>query len=162
VALVGDKWEAVGAQFQHPVVFKKIFSHEDVVLNDYFETKQVKTQMVLRYPEFTRFIGRIGRFTPVKEGGGELLRIQEVVPKSEKDVKVAMETYGLSADEVRENPDTPIRKLYAVTGSSRYLWEEASLVQSADELDMRYYDTLVEDALATIGKFGDSTIFTTT
>jgi energy-coupling factor transporter ATP-binding protein EcfA2 len=133
VARVGAHWEAVGAQFQHPVVFKKIFSHEEISFEDYFETKSVKSHKILKfkYPESTRFIGKIGQFVPVIEGGGELLRIQDNKP-------------------------------YAVTGTKGYLWEEARLVTDPGQIDMRYYEKLIEGALATIAKFGDPTIFTTT
>lgn len=37
----GGQWTATGAQFAVPYVFKKCFSHEEIVVDDYCETKQV-------------------------------------------------------------------------------------------------------------------------
>ena len=72
------KWEAVGAQFQHPVVFKKLFSGETIHFEDYCEAKSVqKGAMYLDFnhdspdpktTESMRFVGRTGLFVPVKEG----------------------------------------------------------------------------------------------
>lgn len=142
VAKDGDKWTAVGAQFQHPVVYKTLFgSEKDVVFDDYCETKQVsKGSMYIDYnstkpmafadiPSGTmQFVGRTGRFVPVKEGfgGGILYRVQE-------------------------------EKNYAVAGTKGYLWHEADMAATLgpDAIDMSYYENLVESARETIAKFGD-------
>ena len=41
VARSGDTWTAVGSQFQHPYVFKELFSHEPLVFDDLCEVKNV-------------------------------------------------------------------------------------------------------------------------
>ena len=41
------KWTATGAQFQHPYVFKKLFSKEPIEFNDLCETKNVSTALYL-------------------------------------------------------------------------------------------------------------------
>lgn len=142
VARQGDKWTAVGAQFQHPVVFKTLFgSKDDITFQDLCETKQVsKGAMYLDYqstkpmaftdiPEGSmHFIGRTGLFVPLKEGfgGGILYRVQD-------------------------------EKNYAVAGTKGYLWQESDLAASLDPdaIDMSYYDSLIESARETIAKFGD-------
>jgi hypothetical protein len=131
------KWEAVGAQFQHPYVFKKLFSGEDIEFDDLCETKQVtQGAMYLDFEHDTpmvtereglRFVGRTGRFTPVKEGqnGAVLYRVKD-------------------------------DKRYAVTGTKGYLWMESEMALSTGaKVNMDYFDGLVDQAVQTINKFGD-------
>jgi DNA polymerase elongation subunit (family B) len=133
------KWEAVGAQFQHPYVFKTLFSQEPVTPDDYFEAKQVqKGTMYLDFdaaqnPNGTQrgaqFIGRTGRFIPVKpeSGGGVLYRNHE-------------------------------GKNYAVAGTKGYFWLEAEMAEqlgSELQIDMAYFEALTSKAIKDINKFGD-------
>lgn len=75
------------------------------------------------------FVGRIGQFTPVKEGcGGGLL--------------------------VREKEG----KYYSATGASGYRWLESEMVEQLgkeDCADHGYYRNLVNEAKASIAEFGD-------
>jgi len=123
-----DCWKATGAQFQHPYVFKNLFSGEDVEFNDLCETKQVqKGSIHIRIGDDLRFVGRIGRFVPVEEGcgGGTLLRVHE-------------------------------GKEYAVTGTKGYLWKEANLFDpEKDTINIKYFEKLGDDAVKAINKFGD-------
>lgn len=132
------KWEAVGAQFQHPYVYKELFTKEEIDWDDLCEAKSVqKGTMYIDYEhdrpvalaEGMQFIGRTSRFVPVTEnsGGGVLYR----------------------------NVDG---KNYAVAGTKGHLWLEADVAAGLGdkcELDMSYYDNLVENAVATIEKFGN-------
>lgn len=116
----GKPWEAVGAQFQHPYVYKTVLSNEEVVFDDLLETKNVsKGDIYIISDEDSRFVGRIGRFVPVVEGvgGGALTRVFE-------------------------------GKNYAVSGTKGYLWLEADRVREMDEsvIDTRYYEALSEKA----------------
>lgn len=139
IAKKDDKWDAVGAQFQHPFVYKTLFSHEDIEWDDLCETKQV-TQGSM-YLDFgaekpmhmveneMHFVGRTGRFVPVTEGsgGGILYRVKD-------------------------------GKKYAVTGTKGYLWLEAEIAKQFRDkvdVDMSYFDNLVVEAIKTISKFGD-------
>lgn len=75
------------------------------------------------------FIGKVGQFTPVKPGtgGGVLLR----------------ESGG---------------KYSAATGSKGYRWMESEMLRALgreDCIDRRYYNKLVDDAVAAIAKYGD-------
>lgn len=175
------KWAATGTQFQVPYVFKTLFSHEPLVLSDLSETRSVTTSLYLdmneglpcddllikikkireqlsgdpdkhlskkyqgmldRFKDLSneeldkeikachnyRFIGRVGQFCPIKQGkgGGILLR--------EKD-----------------------GKYYAVGGSKGYRWLESEMVQSLDkqdDIDLRYYEKIAEDAVSSISKYG--------
>jgi hypothetical protein len=152
IALVNDavfvgktdgKWKAVGAQFQHPYVYKSLFTNEDFIFEDLVETKQViKGALYLDYDydrpmavpnDGMKFIGRIGRFVPVREGknGGRLYRVVD-------------------------------DKCYAATGTKNYLWAEADMALDeigklddwSDYIDVNYFDGLVDDAKKAINKFG--------
>lgn len=134
VAKKGDKWEAVGAQFQHPYVFKMLFSHEPIEYKDLFEAKHVtQGTMYLDFEhdrpiamvEGMKFVGRSGLFIPVVSDGGVLYRVKD-------------------------------EKLYAVTGTKGYLWQEADMaVEFNPTVDMSYYEKLLSDATATLNKFGE-------
>lgn len=135
-------WEAVGAQFQHPYVYKKLFSKEKVENRDFCETKQVKvgsmflnfegvdTPIALEKGDQRQFIGRTGMFVPIKEeAGGAILEVQR--------------------DE---------GKFHAVTGTTGYHWLEKEMVDEFDkwdDVDFGYFEGLVNKAIMKINEFGD-------
>ena len=128
---------AVGAQFQHPVVYKTLFTGEPLEFDDYCEVRAVQKGVIyldLAWnkaaaldPEGMQFIGRIGRFVPVHDIGGVLYRVNE-------------------------------SKNYALAGTKGWLWLEAEDVRSrrdaAKILDTTYSDKLVYEAKMAIEKFG--------
>lgn len=177
-----DKWwDATGAQFAQPYVFKSLFSHEELIFADYCETKSTTSALYLDMNEDLpdvsaaekqldkmkavwkkahvgenvnmaitfdtdplvaeerekvkadiatghdyQFVGRVGCFVPVKKGGGWLMR---------------------------QNGDS-----YAfATGSSGYRWVEAEGLDTKDlsNIDIRYHEGLVEDAVKDMAKYGD-------
>src|SRR5450756_2161009 len=64
-------WTATGAQFQHPYVFKTLFSKEPLNYHDFTETKTVTTALYLDFGDGEpRFVGRAGAFVPVLAGTG--------------------------------------------------------------------------------------------
>jgi hypothetical protein len=89
IARKGDKWTAVGTQFQHPYVFKTLFSGEELTFDDFCESKNVVqgTMYLDREDQKDeespldrhrmRHLGRTGRFVPVLEGGGTLYRVKD-------------------------------------------------------------------------------------
>lgn len=134
------KWVAVGAQFQHPYVFKKLFTHDEITFDDLCETKQVmqgvmyldfsgQTNPVANYKTGSlHHVGRIGRFVPVTEasGGGLLLRVKD-------------------------------EKSYAVTGTKGYFWIEAEVAEQFKdkiEIDMSYFEKLADEAYQAIDYYG--------
>jgi hypothetical protein len=133
VAREGDKWIAVGSQFQHPYIFKTLFSGEELVFDDYCENKSVLAGTMYldkeehEHPDYRnmRHLGRTGRFVPVVEGGGILYRVKD-------------------------------EKYFAVTGTKGYRWIEAEIAQTIPDLqiDMSYFDKLREEAIKTIEQFG--------
>lgn len=136
-----NKWSAVGAQFQHPYVFKTLFSHEELTFDDYCETKNV-TQGVMyldfnenelrKVSEFVH-VGRTGSFVPVTSGGGVLWRIKD-------------------------------DKRYAVTGTKGYRWIEREMALARSEpyekfIDFSYFEKLKNDAIAAIEYYGSFDLF---
>ena len=175
------QWTATGKQFQVPYVFKSLFSHEDLVFDDLCVTQQVKSALYLdmneglpatteaekelgyrdkhdvvddfigyKNPAFKEvsddelrnsiaqghnyiFVGRIGQFCPIKPGcgGGVLLREQN-------------------------------GKYYAAAGSKGYRWMESEMVRNLgkeDQIDVGYFNKLVDDAIDNISKYGDFEAF---
>jgi len=132
----GGKWTATGTQFQIPYVFKKLFSKEDLIFDDLCETKSVTSSLYLDMneglPEGEHnyiFIGKVGRFCPIKEGcgGGILYR--------EKD-----------------------GKYYAATGSKGYRWLESEMVfelNKLDDIDEKHFIEMADAAKDAISKYGD-------
>jgi hypothetical protein len=138
------KWNAVGAQFQHPYVYKTLFSDDDIKFDDMCETKQVvKGAMYLDFANSFKpgpndadkmhFVGKTGRFVPVTESseisGGTLYRVSE-------------------------------DKFYAVSGTKGHFWAEAEVVKQEIaagrnvEIDMTYFENLVEEARNAIDHYG--------
>lgn len=140
------KWTAVGKQFQHPYVFKTLFSQESVEFPDLCETRSVsKGTMYLDLSgsgevENMVHIGRVGSFVPVRHGGGDLWRIV------------------IDTDLDEQNPDRV--KKFAVTGTKGYKWitrEMADQRETAyDDLfvDMDYFEKLQKDARNAIEQYG--------
>lgn len=139
-------WKAVGAQFQHPYVFKTLFTKEDITFDDLTETKSVTSALYLDFNQdgseddipmaldentapdkAPRFVGKVGSFCPILpgRGGGLLLR--------EKD-----------------------GKFYAATGSKGYYWMEAEMVsdqQKESDIDLSYFEKLANQAKKEISKY---------
>lgn len=154
------EWTATGTQFAVPYVFKSLFSKEPIEFEDMCETKSVSTVMYVdRSPEEAaayinskgydednntdimlnnghslHFVGKVGLFTPVKEGsgGGTLVR-----QSKDKDGNV---------------------KYDSVTGAKGYFWMESEMVKSLGKeeyIDRSYYDDLVDKARDAIIAYGD-------
>jgi energy-coupling factor transporter ATP-binding protein EcfA2 len=137
-----EKWTATGAQFQHPYVFKKLFSKEPIEFEDLCEVKSVtgESKLYLDFDENLpegehnlKFVGRVGQFCPIQIGfgGGILYRVKN-------------------------------DKYYAVTGTKGYRWKESEIVKDLDYkslIDYGYFHDLVDKAIENISKYGDFNIF---
>lgn len=131
------KWTAVGAQFQHPAVYKTLFTGEDLTFEDYCETKSVTQGAIYMDFEWNtpmvfadgrlKFVGRTGRFVPVLEsfGGAVLYRVKD-------------------------------EKSYAVAGTKGYIWLEADVARTLGEnaIDKSYFQNLINQAITTIDYYG--------
>ena len=115
-------WTVTGAKFAPGYLFKNLFTHEEVVFDDYPETKSVSDAAIyISMEKGDKFVGRVGSFVAVKEGfGGELFRVKG-------------------------------DKRAAVTGTKGYLWNEADTIKGHPErLDMDYYRKQCDEAIAAI------------
>jgi energy-coupling factor transporter ATP-binding protein EcfA2 len=136
------KWSATGAQFQHPYVFKTLFSNEVLDFDDYCEARSVVKGTMYIYtgsekpvngvleadPKLLRHVGRTGLFVPVESDGGTLFRFND-------------------------------NKYYAVSGTKGHLWIEADTAVEAGvrdnlAIDMSYFEKLRADAVKAIEQFG--------
>lgn len=172
-----NEWTATGTQFQVPYVFKTLFSHEPIDFEDLCETKTVQTalyldmnedlpdvldyekEMAIReynafHPDKQKkhisnlsgysdvqlrdeiakghdyhFIGKVGLFCPMKPGTGGGILVRE-------------SKNGYSA----------------ATGTKGYRWMESEIVKTLgkeDDIDRSYYAAMVDEAIASISKYGD-------
>ena len=115
-------WTVTGAKFAPRYLFKNLFTKEEVVFDDYPETKSVSDAAIYISMDGTeKFVGRVGSFVAVNEGyGGELLRVK-----------------GNSRS--------------AVTGTKGYLWNEADLIREHPErLNLDFYRKECDKAVAAI------------
>lgn len=137
----GGEWTATGKQFAIPYVYKTLFSKEPIEFEDLCETKEVKTAIYLDRNESLeeddhdyQFVGKVGSFCPIKPGcGGALLR-REAVDKQGN------------------------LKYDAVTGTKGFRWLEAEYVKKLgkqDDIDMSYFNKLVDTAVDSISEHGD-------
>lgn len=137
------EWTATGAQFAVPYVFKTLFSKEPVVFKDLCEVKSVTKGAIYidaneNLPEGEHdyhFVGRVGQFCPIKPGfgGGKLLR-------------------------KAPDPKTGEPKYSSVTGAKDWRWLESNFVKKwgkEDDIDLAYYDKLVDAAKEVISKYGN-------
>lgn len=138
-----SEWSATAAQFAVPYVFKTLFSKEDIIFKDYCETKEVKSPYAM-YLDMNEgladdqhkyeYIGRVGQFTPVKDGEGGGLLVKQKGSEGKYD---------------------------GVTGTVGYRWLESETIKDRsyehpeDLVDKSYYISKVDDAIETISKYGD-------
>jgi hypothetical protein len=142
------QWTATGKQFQVPYVYKKLFTKEPIEFDDICETIAVtKGDLYLDRNEDLpedehnyHFVGRVGSFCPIKPGcnGGILWRKHE--------------------DKLFAPPGTlkdPKKKI-------PYRWLEAEMVKELDkqdDIDLSFYNKLVDDAVDAISEYGDFEMF---
>ena len=139
------EWTATGKQFQVPYVFKKLFSKEPITFEDTCETMSVTSSLYLDMNETLpegehdyHFVGRVGSFCPIEPGygGGELLR-----EAKDKDGNI---------------------KYAAATGTKGYRWLESETVKvlgKEDDIDLSYYNKMVDVAVEAISQYGDFEMF---
>lgn len=82
-----------------------------------------------------RFVGKVGRFCPIKEGHGGGVLLRETTNK-----KTGEKGYA------------------AASGSKGYRWLESEMVEELkkeNDIDRSYYDDMVDKAVTAISKYGD-------
>lgn len=132
------KWQATGERFAVPYVYKTLFSKEGLTLQDFSIQHSVKKGAIYinhgpaENPDL-QFIGKTGLLTPVKSGGGSLVR------------------------------DNPKGNGYAALKDTKgYLWQESDVVAvlgGKDIVDMSYFEKKKAEAIEKISELGDAEEF---
>lgn len=140
------KWTATAAEFQHPFVFKPLFSKEDVTYEDYTQIFNVtgSAKIVMDFNEGLSEgehnyipLGKVDKFVPVVPGKGGAILYREDPTKTNKD-----------GDIMRS----------AVANTDGFRWKLASVVSENDifdELDFNFYDKFCQTAIDDINKYVD-------
>lgn len=175
------EWTATGTQFQIPYVFKTLFSKEPITFGDLCVTNSVTTAIYLDFnaklpdvslaeKEKKKVITKLDNLFPDSSEYKEYRkRLEDLNKEIEQGHnyhfvgKVSsfcpITTEGNGAVLVAERKNKLDEKSYAaVTGSSGYRWLEAEMVKELEKepyIDMRYFNTLVDDAVDAINKYGD-------
>lgn len=108
---------------------KKFTKRDEMLLEEYSSWTDDELKAKIAEGHDYHFVGRVGRFCPIKPGcgGANLYRVNE-------------------------------GKNYAATGTDGYRWLEAEFVKTLGkekDIDRSYYDKLVHDAVTTIAQYGD-------
>ena len=177
-----NKWTATGTQFAVPYVFKTLFSHEEITIDDMCETKSVKTAMYLDFNENLPDV----RIYEKKVEDAIKDYAKGNIPES-----VLNEIHNTNDPEIAKGHNysfigkvgcfCPIKeghgggllvkealakdgsiKYDAVTGTKGFRWANAETIKELnkiDSIDKRFYQNLVDDAIESIGKYTDAEAF---
>jgi hypothetical protein len=152
----GQKWSAVGAQFQHPYVYKTLFSREKTEFSDYCETKSVtQGTMYLDFSPETPMV-------PNPDHDPEDPKSPEHIPDTKKMVHVGR--VGSFVPVIDRDGGTLWRikdgKMYAVTGTKGFSWITREMAIERNKraellINMAYFDGLAQKAIAEINENTD-------
>lgn len=173
------KWTAVGAEFDHPYVYKTLFSKEDIVFSDLCETKAVTSPSAL-YLDMNESLGATDEYEK------ELSERTRNLSDPTKTRKLNPKFNFMSDDDLRSLigkghnyqfvgkvgsfcPVVPgagggllVRekngKYFAASRTKGYRWLEAEVVKALDmqdKIDTSYHEELVANAIEHISTFGD-------
>ena len=157
-------WGATGAEFAEPYIYKTCFTHEEVTLEDFAQTKTASVGEL--YLDFS------------KDCDAE--RIESLEKERKKLEKKGLESEIALIDEelnrlhnyvfvgrvssfvpVKENGATLLVKragsYSSVSGTKGYRWIETETfrkTRTIEDIDISYYRKLVDDAIADIEKYG--------
>ena len=166
------KWDATGAQFAVPYVFKTLFSKEPINFDDMCETKSVTTALYLdmneSLPDVTMEEKELAKYDTqfkkqlISEGEHRTHhdRLEPIIAKGH-DYHFVGKVGNFCPIIPGKGGGLLVRekdgKYYAATGSKGYRWLESELVRGVNEeyIDKTYYNELVDTAVETISQYGD-------
>ena len=170
------KWTATGAQFQHPYVFKYLFSKEPIIYDDMCETKSVQTALYLDMnedlpdvteleAEHAKLWKKITKPSDIhKDFPDEMKRIEELeelIPKGHNYIFIGKTGLfnpikpGCGGGLLMREKDG---KYSSASGTKGYRWLESEYVvenHKENDIDERYFRKLVDDAKDAISEYGD-------
>ena len=179
------KWTATGTQFAVPYVFKTLFSHEKITIDDMRETKSVKSAM---YIDFDENLPDVVMYEKLKE-----LRLTETSKLKKGDIILLSSNKHLSDEEIQAKIDEGHNRVFigkvgsfcpvtkgggvlvreavakngtvkydSVTGTKGFRWMNSENINALEDMgiiDRRYYQNLVDEAMESIGKHCDAEAF---
>ena len=203
------RWTATGAQFQHPYIFKTLFSHEPIEFDDLCETKSVTSALYLdmnenltdvsaeekdldklktRVKKLLKDLGYFGSYSEwldeVEKGvkhiyagklsdedkekiEGELIDLNhdanvlsEMIEKGHNYIFVGKAgrfcpvKVGMGGGILCREKDG---KFYSATGAKGYRWRESETLLNADRMDMidmKYFEDLAKIAVDAVNEYG--------
>lgn len=172
-----NEWTHTGAEFQHPYIFKTLFSHEPITFKDYCETKSTSGGGAIYLDNNEKLTEELER---------ELYSLKEDLDRAEKgklDIRRAIKAKQEEIDSIhnlafvgRCGLFTPVipgvgggyllrvdgDKVGAISGTKGYRWMESVTVKKEhleDAIDMNYFRSLVDAARDHIAEYGDAEEF---
>ena len=179
------QWNATGAQFQIPYVFKTLFSKEPIEFEDMCVTNSVQGAIYLDMNENLPDVTVPEKVKSIRDliATGDVKKIDKI---SKKDMALHEEWSNLTDEELNSCVDNghdyrfvgkvgrfcPIKpgcgggmlmrkqdgKYYAVGGSTGYRWLESEVVRASEmtqNIDVSYYEDMVNKAVQAISQYGD-------
>jgi hypothetical protein len=170
-------WTPTGAEFQHPYIFKTLFSHEPITFKDMCETKSVSNGASIYLDMNEKLTWDLEE--EVEEMRENLETLQKGKLEARREIKKKVEEIesihnlefvgrcGLFCPVVRgAGGGIMLRvageKKDAVNGTKGYRWLESDYILKnglEDQIDISYFRKLVDDAYADIAKYGDADEF---
>lgn len=177
-----NKWSATGTQFAVPYVFKTLFSHEEININDMCETKSVKTAIHLDFnenlPDVQSFEKTLDKAIKDFDNGFisdvELQEARSIIgPKISEGHKYVFVGKVGSFCPIKPNCGGAILvreskakdgsvKYNSVTGTKGFRWSNFDSIKELNKIDIidkQYYKNLVDEAIEAIGKYTDAEAF---
>ncbi len=170
-------WTPTGAEFQHPYIFKTLFSHEPIVFKDYCETKSVAggAAIYLDYNEDmvsgyeaevysltnqleTMTSGKMDVRRRIKELKESIDSMHNLSFVGRCGLFVPVESGVGGGIMLRVEGD----KIGAVAGTKGYRWLESEDIKKRGlegSIDKGYFRVLVDSAVDHIAQFGDADEF---
>ena len=177
-----NTWTATGAQFQHPYVFKKLFSREPIEFEDMCETKNVSTALYLdmneNLPDVSKLEAEMTKLRKqIKDPKSKLIssgneddlnaaikrvhELEDIVKAGHNYVFVGRTGLFCPMKDgcgagilVRENND----KFDSAPNSNGTRWMESEMVKilaKEQYINTKWFDELCDEAVKDISKFGD-------
>lgn len=170
-------WEATGAEFAHPYVFKSLFSKEPIIFEDYCETKNAQKGAIYldfnekfgdltpQYKERDRLKNRIKNGKATDEEKNDYENLNAILEESHDRVFVGRIGQFIAVQPGCNGGELMVKrddKYDSVAKTKGYRWMEAEsfkATQSEDIIDKGYYRQLCDDAIADIEQFGCFDLF---
>ena len=170
-------WTATGKEFQVPFIFKKLFSKDPIIFEDYCVTQSCTTALYLDMNE---------NYPNVEQEEKDLKKLQTKYRKGEisdttweKESKPLYDAIAKGHNYIfigKVGQFVPVKencgggllmrekdgKYYNASGSSGYRWKSAEVIKNLkleNQIDISYWDNEAHKAMGDIVAFGDYTWF---